>query len=190
LGTAVGAAITAYGLGWMFLETSGVVGSYRTSSLLTLISTLVLIISFLFLSRCQHAAAVCYRVQDGNIELRLVRTTGGRWTFPKGRIQRGEAGSDAAKREAFEEAGVNGTIEKTRFAVYLHQKREFKKREVEIQRIAAYLLHVESASDPIEKGREPVWRSPNEAIADLAYDREFKYAEELRQVVNLACERI
>ena len=59
----------------------------------------------------EQAAAICYHIVDGEIEYLLVRTTGGRWTFPKGTIKVNEDMWFTAKREAFEEAGAIGDIE-------------------------------------------------------------------------------
>ena len=61
-------------------------------------------------ARTVVAAAVPVRRRDaGGLEFLLVRTSqGGRWTFPKGRIEPGESPSAAAAREAAEEAGVDG----------------------------------------------------------------------------------
>jgi|GEM_PF-4495095 len=35
---------------------------------------------------------------------------GERWTFPKGRLERGESPAQAAAREAREEAGISGRV--------------------------------------------------------------------------------
>ena len=63
----------------------------------------------------QHAfplqvAAVCYRRRGPSVEFLLVNTNGGgKWTFPKGDPEPSLSHSQAAEREAWEEAGVRGT---------------------------------------------------------------------------------
>ena len=56
---------------------------------------------------CEQVAAVCYRMRGADIELLLVQTRGGRWTFPKGSAEPGLTNAQAAALEAFEEAGVH-----------------------------------------------------------------------------------
>ena len=51
-----------------------------------------------------------------------MRTRGGRWTFPKGRVESGLTHAQAAALEAFEEAGVHGRIEEAAFARYVRVK--------------------------------------------------------------------
>ena len=46
----------------------------------------------------------------------LVRTKNGHWTFPKGRVDQDATNADAAAREAFEEAGVRGSVDSVPFS--------------------------------------------------------------------------
>jgi len=62
-----------------------------------------------------HVAAVCYRVRGGEPEFLLVRTRNGHWTFPKGRVDQDATNADAAAREAYEEAGVRGSVDSVPF---------------------------------------------------------------------------
>ena len=56
--------------------------------------------------------AIPYRISDtGDLEILLVTTRStGRWMIPKGWPIEGLTGPESAKQEAFEEAGVRGTI--------------------------------------------------------------------------------
>src|SRR5579884_4436319 len=66
-----------------------------------------------------QVAAVCYRKSGDSIEFLLVKTSGGeRWTFPKGATARRLSHSEAAEREALEEAGAVGVIEPEHFHLY------------------------------------------------------------------------
>src|ERR1039458_1954532 len=70
-----------------------------------------------------QVAAVCYRRQNSHVEFLLVNTNGGRkWTFPKGCPDTHLSHSQAAEREAREEAGVIGVIEPRHFHVYIDRK--------------------------------------------------------------------
>jgi 8-oxo-dGTP pyrophosphatase MutT (NUDIX family) len=145
----------------------------------------------------QHAlplqvAAVCYRRRDPSIEFLLVNTNGGnKWTFPKGDPELSLSHGKAAAREAWEEAGVIGSIEPRHFCLYIHSKGVFWKppgvREFVIK---AFLLEVEQQDNPSETMRNPTWFSPDEAKKILAKGREVKYARELQAVIDQAVERI
>ena len=98
----------------------------------------------------QHAlplqvAAVCYRRRGPSVEFLLVNTNGGsKWTFPKGDPESSLSHGQAAEREAWEEAGVRGTIESRHFCLYIHSKGVFwKSPGVREYVIKAFLLEVE-----------------------------------------------
>ena len=60
------------------------------------------------------------------VEFLLVNTNGGnKWTFPKGSTDAHLSHSQAAEREAAEEAGALGTIEPRHFHLYIHSKGVF-----------------------------------------------------------------
>src|SRR6202162_3174800 len=128
-----------------------------------------------------QVAAVCYRRRGASVEFLLVNTNGGgKGTFPKGDPERSMSHSQAAEREAWEEAGVQGHIEPRHFHLYLHSKGVFWKppgvREFVIK---AFLMEVELAEEPQEPARNPTWFSPEESKKILAKGREVKYAHEM-----------
>lgn len=54
-----------------------------------------------------QVAALCYRKTDGDKEVLLITSRGtGRWILPKGWPMEGKSAADAARLEAWEEAGV------------------------------------------------------------------------------------
>lgn len=136
-----------------------------------------------------QSAAVCYRKNDGAIQFLLVRTSGGRWTFPKGGIEKGELLARAAEREAYEEAGVRGAVQEKPLTVYKHLKSELKREGTELN-VAAFLLEVSDTQPPLEKNRDPTWFSLNNSIKVLAEHRSFKYADEFRRVINEASDAV
>ena len=139
-----------------------------------------------------QVAAVCYRRRGTELEFLLVNTNGGgKWTFPKGDPAQGMSHSQAAEREAWEEAGVRGHIEPRHFHVYIHSKGVFWRQPgVQEYVIKAFLLEVEQAVRPEEEMRNPTWYSPEEARKILAKGREVKYAKELQAVIDRAVEEI
>jgi len=139
-----------------------------------------------------QVAAVCFRRQGATVEFLLVNTNGGgKWTFPKGDPDTSLSHSKAAEREAWEEAGVQGSIEPRHFHLYIHSKGVFWKppgvREFVIK---AFLLEVDHIGQPDESTRNPTWFAPDDAKKILAKGREVKYARELQAVIDRAMEHI
>ena len=137
-----------------------------------------------------QVAAVCYRRRGPSIEFLLVNTNGGnKWTFPKGDPEPGMSHSQAAEREAWEEAGAHGTIEPRHFHLYLHSKGVFWKHPgIQEFVVKAFLLEVEQVEKAQEALRNPTWFSSEAARKTLAKGREVKYARELQAVVDRAVE--
>src|SRR5260370_10574339 len=68
-----------------------------------------------------QVAAICYRRRGSVVEFLLVNTNGGnKWTFPKGSAEARLSHSQAAERDAAEEAGALATIEPRHFHLYIH----------------------------------------------------------------------
>jgi len=135
-----------------------------------------------------QVAAVCYRRRGEDYEFLLVKTNGGnKWTFPKGTPDHLLSHSQAAEREALEEAGVSGTIEPRHFHLYIHSKGVFWKpsgvRELVVK---AFLMQVERSIAEHEPSRDPSWFSPDSAKEILARGREVKYAQEIQRVIDRA----
>jgi 8-oxo-dGTP pyrophosphatase MutT (NUDIX family) len=139
-----------------------------------------------------QVAAVCYRHRAQSIEFLLVNTNGGgKWTFPKGDPEPSLSHSQAAEREAWEEAGVRGHIEPQHFHLYLHSKGVFWKppgvREFVIK---AFLMEVEQTEPGHEPERNPTWFNPDDAKKILAKGREVKYGREMQTVIDRAMEHL
>lgn len=139
-----------------------------------------------------QVAAICYRRRGTAIEFLLVNTNGGsKWTFPKGSTDPRLSHSQAAEREAVEEAGAIGTIEPRHFHLYLHSKGVFwQPGGVQEFVVKAFLMEVHQTRRPEESNRKPTWLSPEEAKRHLAKGREVKYFRELEAVIDRALERI
>lgn len=139
-----------------------------------------------------QVAAVCYQRRGETIEFLLVNTNGcKKWTFPKGAPEPSLSHSQAAEREAWEEAGARGHVESRHFHLYLYSKGVFWKppgvREFVVK---AFLMEVEGTIPSHEPDRNPTWFSPEDARKILAIGREVKYAREIQAVVDRAVEHI
>ena len=129
-----------------------------------------------------QVAAVCYRRLGNRLQFLLVRTGKGRWSFPKGHVERTLTSSQAAAREALEEAGAVGIIASRPFARYRHKKRALPSDVV----VRAYLLRVMRTIEPPEEHRRPTWFEAREARTRLAVSRKSRYRKELRLVLDRA----
>lgn len=61
----------------------------------------------------EQAGAICIRKRSGQAEAEVLligSRRNGRWGIPKGHVEPGETSRDTARREAFEEAGVEGDV--------------------------------------------------------------------------------
>jgi len=139
-----------------------------------------------------QVAAVCYRRRGASFDFLLVKTTSGdRWTFPKGATARRLSHSQAAEREALEEAGAVGVIEPEHFHLYLQPKGDSRLRNVvEEFVVKAFMLEVTQTQPPQEPNRNPTWFSVDDARRALKRGREERHAAELRSVIDRAVERL
>ncbi len=133
--------------------------------------------------RTTVAAAVPVRRRDaGGLEFLLVRTSNGeRWTFPKGTVERGESMSEAAAREAREEAGATGRIAADPLGVYRYapSRRGFDD-------VTAFLLEVGRDGLRAEDGRDPTWLGFEAARSRLVQGRDAGYGEAMERILRAA----
>ncbi len=137
-----------------------------------------------------HVAAVCYRVRGGEPEFLLVRTRNGHWTFPKGRVDEDATNADAAAREAYEEAGVRGSVEPVPFFSYRHCKPRQLGSRRQVILVDAHLCKVKHLAPPLEEYRDPTWFSVPKAKRRLQKSRTSEFAAEVVRVIDRATERI
>ncbi len=136
----------------------------------------------------EQAAADCYRAGKRGVEFLLVRTRGGRWTFPKGGIEPGLTYAQSAALEAFEEAGVHGRIEALAFARYV--RRAPSKSAAKFVLVHAYLCEVSRLGKPQESKRNRTWFPPEKAKRRLEEGRASECGAELAAVVDRAVARV
>ncbi len=133
-----------------------------------------------------QVAAVCYRQGRSGTEFLLVRTSSGRWIFPKGNMDDSLSRCEAASREAYEEAGAIGKIE----ARHFHTFRYWKESVEDLVFIEAYLMEVFHTTTPEEEHREPTWFTPEAAQRAVAGGRDSQSAAELACVIHEAVRKI
>src|ERR1700739_1776920 len=106
-----------------------------------------------------QVAGVSYRRENSHAEFLLVNTNGGgKWTFPKGAPDARLSHSQAAEREAREEAGAIGIIEPRHFPVSRPSKGvSWKPGGVQQYVVKALLMDVRHPRRPHEGFRNPTW---------------------------------
>ena len=134
-------------------------------------------------SRSTVAAAVPVRRREGgDLEFLLVRTRNGeRWTFPKGGVERGESMSEAAAREAREEAGVTGAVGAEPLGVY-----RYAPSRNGFDDVTAFLLDVKRDGLHAEVGREPTWLGVEATLSRLVQGRDSGYGEAMQRILRAA----
>jgi len=136
-----------------------------------------------------QVAAVCYRHEAGSTEFLLVRTSSGRWTFPKGRLEDGLSLAEVAALEAFEEGGVEGKVHPRPVGKYLHRKESLRGASKDVT-VLAFILEVKRCALPAESHRTPRWFSATEAKLRLANRRPEKYLRGMERVFDSALQQI
>jgi 8-oxo-dGTP pyrophosphatase MutT (NUDIX family) len=119
-----------------------------------------------------QCAALPFRMSDDTIEVLLVTSRDtGRWIIPKGWLEKGTKPHDMAAREAFEEAGVVGKVQKAPVGSYTYTKRLSARKSVECK-VDVFLLKVDQDLDEWpEKGqRQKEWMSPSQAALQISED--------------------
>lgn len=119
-----------------------------------------------------QVAALC-RNARGQVLLVTSRDTG-RWVLPKGWPMAGRTLADAASQEAWEEAGVRGSVEQSEIGTYHYDKRQDRGFDIPVQ-VRVYALKVDELANryPEDKQRKRNWFSPERA-AELVAESELK----------------
>jgi 8-oxo-dGTP pyrophosphatase MutT (NUDIX family) len=113
----------------------------------------------------QQAGAICLRRSPkGALRILLVGSMrNGRWGLPKGHIEADETSPETALREAFEEAGVRGTVDIRPFGSFTYMKDSALRR----YRVTAHVVDVRSIAKtfPEKTSRRTRWFGLDQAAA-------------------------
>ena len=113
----------------------------------------------------RQAAALVFRISnESGLEVLLLTSRGtGRAVLPKGWLAPGEEGYEAAAREAYEEAGIRGRIDRHPIGTYEYWKK--RTRHDELLHVEVYPLEVKHQRKrwPEQASRKLGWLSRTEA---------------------------
>jgi uncharacterized protein len=122
------------------------------------------------LATTHQAGVIAYRDGDSSREVLLITSRDThRWIIPKGHIERGKTAREAAELEAYEEAGLSGTIDSEipiGFYTYFKRRRDQTTYPVSVE---VFLLRVDKQRKKWpEKGkRDLCWLSVADAMAKI-----------------------
>jgi 8-oxo-dGTP pyrophosphatase MutT (NUDIX family) len=120
--------------------------------------------------RRHQYAALPVRHVDGRPEVLLITSRDtGRWIVPKGWPEKGMAPCEVAEMEAFEEAGIRGTVAQAPVASYRYDKVLPRNRSVAVD-VDVFLLAVDEQLDswPEMRERRREWVSAAEAAMRIS----------------------
>ena len=103
--------------------------------------------------------AICYRMHRGKVEVLLITSRDtGRWVVPKGWPISGLNAGETAAREAWEEAGVEGSVHSGPLGSFTYTKGRAGKSSV-LCAVEVFALRVEAIKDrfPERKERQRKW---------------------------------
>ena len=118
----------------------------------------------------RQVAALCHRGLGEDTQVLLVTSRDtGRWILPKGWIEANEDAHEAAGREAWEEAGVEGTASDTPLGTYVYRKALSGGDSVVCQ-VEVFALEVSRVAKdwPERKQRDRRWYSARKAAKLVA----------------------
>lgn len=116
--------------------------------------------------RLRQVAALVYRFHDGRLEVLVITSRGtGRWIIPKGWPQVGRTLSQAALREAYEEAGIRGAVALQPIGSYTYEKNDLPPDANGAFMVDVFPVHFshQEKNFPERGERQGEWVTPEEA---------------------------
>lgn len=114
----------------------------------------------------KQSAVLAYRKGKHGLKVMLVTSLyTGRWVLPKGHLKNGLSAHESAKLEAFEEAGIEGNVDRRSVGAYEYVKTEQKgagRRKVEVFPMAVSCVRDEW---PEKDQRRRKWMAIDDAAA-------------------------
>ncbi|HEX6377322.1 MAG TPA: NUDIX hydrolase [Allosphingosinicella sp.] len=120
----------------------------------------------------QYGVVPVRRVADGGVEVLLITSRDTRrWVVPRGNPIAGASAAQSAAQEAFEEAGILGSVTERPIGSYRYEKRRRSGVALAAEVHLFRMTVEEERDDWPEKGqRERRWFAPSEAAAAVAED--------------------
>ena len=108
----------------------------------------------------QQSGVIPYKIENNELKVLLITSRKGKkWKIPKGIVEPALSPSDSAAKEAFEEAGILGKVDKAEIGSY-----KYFKWGGEIN-VSLFAMKVERELDTWEEDfRHRKWVSPEEAV--------------------------
>ena len=128
-----------------------------------------------------QSAAIPYRIEDHSPRILLITSRRRkRWIVPKGIVEPWQSPEDAALEEAFEEAGVRGSLVGNALGDYEYEKWDG------VCRVDVFLMRVEEvlASWPEAGIRERVWVGVDEAVELVEIDDVCRLIQQARALMK------
>ncbi|WP_282603544.1 NUDIX hydrolase [Paracoccus sp. PARArs4] len=115
-----------------------------------------------------QVGAICRDRDSGAVMLITSRGTG-RWVIPKGWPMEGRTLAGAAAQEAWEEAGLRGTMSEAELGRFLYDKDQDEGYAVPVQ-VRVFLMEVDCVEDafPEVRQRKRRWFAPRDAARMVA----------------------
>jgi ADP-ribose pyrophosphatase YjhB (NUDIX family) len=134
----------------------------------------------------EQSGVIPFRIRDGRLEIALVTaSTGPHWTIPKGHIEDDMHAHHSAAKEAYEESGLVGHVQRRAVGSYIYEKRG-KHRKVEV---FAMHVHEELRRWPEMLVRKRKWMSADEAASRVRSAELRCCIQELKKTIKKAIKR-
>jgi diadenosine hexaphosphate hydrolase (ATP-forming) len=129
--------------------------------------------------RVEQAGGLAVRKHGGRWQVLLVRSKKNPriWIFPKGHIEPGESAIDAALRETWEEAGVEGDL-----LGPVGEPQEFQSGWEEV-RVRYFLILAKTEVESPER-RKKAWYELDEAAAELEFESARQLLQDVRELLT------
>ena len=117
-----------------------------------------------------QCGALCWRMHRGRVEVLLITSRDtGRWVIPKGWPMAGLTAAEAARKEAWEEAGAEGRIAHDPIGLFAYDKQRLPKEPLPCM-VSVFPLRVTRLADKFpERGeRRRKWFSAAKAAQKVA----------------------